>query len=122
MDQYPILVQLLIWVKGRACHHGASDFTTEFLNKVKPIATVISAGDNENYAHPSADALECAGRYTRGSRPKVFSTELARAYKTGKDVHYGNINLRTNGELMIMAQMYEKKQKSDPWDSYVIVE
>lgn len=104
----------------KACHHGASEFSIDFLKAVKPFATVISSGDNESYSHPRADALGCAGRYTRGKRPLVFSTELARSYKSPRQIHHGNINLRTDGDQMILAQMYEKKNASDPWDSYCI--
>ena len=105
---------------AKACHHGSSDFTVEFLKKTKPYATVISSGDNESHAHPRADAIGCAGKYSKSDRPMVFSTELARSYSSGKAIHYGLINLRTNGKEMIMAQMKEKKVKSDLWDSYVI--
>ncbi len=54
----------------------SSGFEVSFMKKMKPYTTVISSGDNESYAHPKADAIGCTGRYTRGSRPKVFSTEL----------------------------------------------
>lgn len=94
---------------AKACHHGSSDFTTDFLQKTMPYATVISSGDNESHAHPRADAIGCAGKYSRSKRPMVFSTELARSYTSGKSIHYGLINLRTNGVEMIMAQMKEKK-------------
>ena len=106
---------------AKACHHGSAEFTTQFLKAVKPFGTVISSGDNENYAHPGAQALGCAGKYTRGKKPLVFSTELARSYKSGKDIHYGNIQLRSDGDLLIMAQMYEKNRASDPWDMYVVL-
>jgi len=105
---------------AKACHHGSSDFTVDFLKKTMPFATVISSGDNESHAHPRADAIGCAGKYSRSKRPMVFSTELARSYASGKAIHYGLINLRTNGKEMIMAQMKEKKLKSDLWDSYII--
>ena len=42
--------------------------------------------------------------------------ELARTYKSGGEIHYGNINLRTDGDTLVIAQMYEKNA-SDPWDS-----
>lgn len=64
---------------AKSCHHGSSEFTVEFMKAVKPFATVISSGDNENYAHPRGDAVGCAGRYSRGVRPVVLSTELARS-------------------------------------------
>ncbi len=104
----------------KACHHGASEFTVDFMKAVKPYATVFSSGDNENYAHPRADALGCAGRYSRGKRPMVFSTELARSMKSADDIHYGLINLRSDGVQMVLAQMLEKKRKSDMWDSYIL--
>lgn len=93
----------------------------DFLEAVKPFATVISSGDNENYSHPRADAIGCAGRYSRGKRPLVFSTELARSYKTGGDIHYGLINLRTDGDQLVLAQMLEKRRTSDLWDSYILL-
>jgi beta-lactamase superfamily II metal-dependent hydrolase len=105
---------------AKACHHGSSEFTIPFLEAVKPRATVFSSGDNENYAHPRADALGCSGRYTRGARPLVFSTELARSHKSSDDIHFGLINCRTDGEKIVLAQMFEKAKRGDVWDSYVI--
>lgn len=64
---------------AKACHHGSPDFSTLFLRAVNPIATVISSGDDESYAHPRPDALGCFGRHGRGGRPLIFSTELARS-------------------------------------------
>jgi beta-lactamase superfamily II metal-dependent hydrolase len=105
---------------AKACHHGASEFTIDFMKKVKPYATVISSGDNETYAHPRSDALGCAGRYSRGDRPLVFSTELARSYKSADDIHYGLINMRSDGKKVLMAQMFEAKKVKDMWDSYLL--
>lgn len=103
---------------AKSCHHGSSDFLTSFMRRLSPYATVISSGDNESYAHPRADALGCAGRYTRGGRPLVFSTELARSINSGGDILYGMINFRTDGETAILAQMKERRSGSDVWDSY----
>ena len=64
---------------AKSCHHGSSEFTIDFLRQVNPYATVISSGDNENYSHPRADAIGSAGKYSRGDKPKVYSTELARS-------------------------------------------
>jgi beta-lactamase superfamily II metal-dependent hydrolase len=105
---------------AKACHHGASEFTVEFMEAVKPYATVISSGDNESYSHPRADAIGCAGRYSRGMRPLVFSTELARSYRSADEIHYGLINLRTDGEKVALAQMLEQRKSSDLWDSYTV--
>ncbi|MCB9514343.1 MAG: hypothetical protein H6694_08530, partial [Candidatus Latescibacteria bacterium] len=103
---------------AKSCHHGSADFTVDFMRRVNPFATVISSGDNESYSHPRADALGCAGRYSRGSRPKVFSTELARSVSSGGDILYGMINCRTDGKRIVMAQMKEKRTGADIWDSY----
>lgn len=64
---------------AKSCHHGSADFSRAFLAAVNPIATVISSGDDEAYSHPRADALGTIGRYSRGIRPLIFSTELARS-------------------------------------------
>jgi len=66
---------------AKSCHHGSGDFSIEFLQSVNPIATVISSGDDEPHAHPRADTLGSIGRYSRGVRPLIFSTELARSAK-----------------------------------------
>lgn len=104
----------------KSCHHGSSEFDVEFLKAIQPYATVVSSGDNENYSHPRADALGCAGRHSRGERPLVFSTELARSYRSADDIHYGLINLRTDGDQMMLAQMLEKRRGTDLWDAYVL--
>jgi beta-lactamase superfamily II metal-dependent hydrolase len=64
---------------AKACHHGSADFTDLFIQAIDPIVTVISSGDNEPHAHPRADSLGAVGRWGRGRRPLVFSTELARS-------------------------------------------
>lgn len=103
---------------AKSCHHGSADFSVQFMRQIQPFATVISSGDNESYAHPRAEAVGCAGRYSRGIRPKVFSTELARSINSGGDVLYGMINCRTDGTQIVMAQMKERRAGSDIWDSY----
>lgn len=64
---------------AKACHHGSADFSDLFLQAIDPLVTVISSGDDEPHAHPRADALGAVGRWGRGARPLVFSTELARS-------------------------------------------
>lgn len=103
---------------AKSCHHGASEFTTEFMNQVNPYATVISSGDNETYSHPRADAIGCAGKYTKSKRPLVFSTELARSIDSTNRIKFGMINLRCDGENIIMAQMKEAVSGASVWDLY----
>lgn len=64
---------------AKACHHGSADFTDLFLRAVNPLATIISSGDDESYAHPRPDALGAFGKCGRGDRPLLFSTELGRS-------------------------------------------
>jgi hypothetical protein len=105
---------------AKSCHHGSSDFRVDFMKAISPFATVISSGDNESYAHPRADAVGAAGRYSRGENPLVFSTELARSYTSSQDILYGMINLRTDGETLVLAQMKERRTGADIWDSYTV--
>jgi hypothetical protein len=104
---------------AKACHHGSSDFTEQFMQLVNPFATVISSGDNEGFSHPRADAIGCAGKYARGDRPLVYSTELARSVNMKNNtILFGMINLRCNGEEIYISQMKEVKSPNDLWDSY----
>lgn len=64
---------------AKACHHGASDVLDSFLSAINPLATIISSGDNEPHSHPRPDALGAYGKSSRGPRPLLFSTELARS-------------------------------------------
>jgi hypothetical protein len=93
----------------------------EYLAAVSPFLTVISSGDAQNYGHPQPDAVGSIGRYSRGPRPLVFSTELARN-ATAKRIHYGLINVRSDGDLVMGAQMFEQRRKSDMWNSFEITE
>lgn len=80
---------------AKACHHGAEDISSTFLQAMSPWATMFSSGDNETYAHPRARALGLAGRFGNvrtGSKtsylgleeekhiaPLIYSTELSRS-------------------------------------------
>lgn len=105
---------------AKACHHGSSDFSVEFLKLVRPRVNVVSSGDNKSFDHPTADALGASGRHTRGDHPLLYSTELARAYGK-KRIHYGLINARSNGKVLVTAQMKEQhRNKDDVWDSFTV--
>ena len=118
-------------------HHGSSDFLDVFLAAVNPAVSIVSSGDNEGYSHPRADTLGCLGRNGRGTRPLIFSTELARSPRietlnmrrrktaeasvetqgsTTADIEeakdrivavYGAINLRSDGHKIVMCQKKE---------------
>ncbi|MCP3962084.1 MAG: hypothetical protein GY719_29935 [bacterium] len=64
---------------AKSCHHGSSDFAPTYMRATNPIATVISSGDAEPHSHPRADTLGSIGLHSRGTRPLIFSTELARS-------------------------------------------
>lgn len=64
---------------AKACHHGSSHVLDSFLAAIHPIATIISSGDQESHSHPRPDALGAFGKNSRGDRPLIFSTELARS-------------------------------------------
>lgn len=105
---------------AKACHHGSSDYLVDYLKKVRPMANVVSSGDNKSFDHPMSDAVGASCRHTRGNHPLFFSTELARA-NSSTGTHYGLINLRSNGKTLTMAQMKEQhKGKKDVWDSYTL--
>ncbi len=107
---------------AKSCHHGASDFTEKFMQLVNPYATVISSGDNEGYSHPRADAIGCAGKYSKSKRPLVYSTELARSTDISSNkILFGMINLRCNGTHIFMSQMKERKNDADLWDAYEVM-
>lgn len=75
---------------AKACHHGAEDVDIAFVKAMAARATVISSGDDENYAHPRPLLMGASGLYGRESRsaeddapmpPLLYSTELSRAVK-----------------------------------------
>lgn len=104
---------------AKACHHGSSDYLVDYLKQVNPMVNVVSSGDNKSFDHPMSDAIGSSCRHARGDHPLFFSTELARA-NTSVGTHYGLINLRSNGEVLTMAQMKEQHEKADVWDSYTV--
>jgi beta-lactamase superfamily II metal-dependent hydrolase len=145
---------------AKACHHGSEDISWTFLKAISPLATMISSGDNEVYAHPRAKMLGLTGAFgalrARGRpqeylglkeeryiAPLIYSTELSRSVelfpphavfnaggsripnaqvqargRTRRDggrraklgdwlladrMVYGLINVRTDGERIVMA-------------------
>jgi hypothetical protein len=132
---------------AKSCHHGSHDFTSEFLRALNPIVTIISSGDEESHAHPRPDTLGTIGKHSRGDRPLIFSTELARSSVefierslkpnkpivdpvTGKELKfskervvtvYGMINIRTDGKNVVIAQKLEAKADRGSWDIHKLV-
>lgn len=146
---------------AKACHHGSADTLLPLIRSINPIATIISSGDDEPYAHPRADALGAIAKCSRGDRPLLLSTELARSSKESikqpaalreqlrdlaarivaasteeeRDLAqtrfeakiaeldrsvavYGAINLRTDGEKVVLAYKLERSTPTRGWDIY----
>jgi len=105
---------------AKSCHHGSSDFSIAFVAAVDAAATVISSGDNEKYAHPRADAIGAVAKYSSAMLPLIFSTELARSVNSSGRTKFGMINLRSDGESLMLSQMKEAGANADLWDSYSV--
>ncbi len=66
-------------------HHGSADFSREFLEKVRPVLSVVSCGDESakaEYIHPRATLVGALGKYSRAIKPLVLVTELVAFLKT----------------------------------------
>jgi hypothetical protein len=74
---------------AKACHHGSDDIDLRFVRAMKARVTVVSSGDNEDYAHPRPRVLGASARYGREAKsvrgetlpPLLYSTELARSVR-----------------------------------------
>lgn len=75
---------------AKACHHGSGDVSYTFLEKIKPIVTIISSGDNESHDHPKPEIVAASAMTghkivedDKMKTPMVYSTELARSIGFG---------------------------------------
>ncbi len=74
---------------AKGCHHGSDDIDLRFVRAMKARTTVVSSGDNEDYAHPRPRVLGASARYGREAKavsgellpPLLYSTELARSVR-----------------------------------------
>jgi beta-lactamase superfamily II metal-dependent hydrolase len=78
---------------AKSCHHGSHKFLDDFLSFIYPLVTVISSGDNETHTHPRPDSLGAIGKRSRGKRPLIFSTELARSAKDKVEIKDADLEL-----------------------------
>ncbi len=105
----------------KACHHGSSEFSSEFLDAAGALISVVSSGDAESYGHPQPDLMGALGRHARDRRrssPRVLY-RVARS-TIGQDIRFGMINVRSNGTWLLGAQLYDRDQGSDPWNCFVL--
>lgn len=81
---------LEFWVDvTKGCRHGSDDIDLRFVRAMNARATIVSSGDNEDYAHPRPRGMGASVRYgreaksTRGATlpPLLYSTELARSVR-----------------------------------------
>ena len=68
-------------------HHGSHEYSSEFLQRVSPVVSVISSGDeNERheYIHPRANLVAALGKNSRPGFPEpvLFVTEMVAFFKT----------------------------------------
>jgi len=108
---------------AKACHHGSSHVLDSFLAAIHPIATVISSGDQESHSHPRPDALGAFGKNSRGARPLIFSSELARSsyefsypykfYEVMKKIEQRIEEVDTKKEKDILRNRMEKLRDSN---------
>lgn len=74
---------------AKGCHHGSDDIDLRFVRAMKARTTIVSSGDNEDYAHPRPRVMGASARYGREAKsvkgetlpPLLYSTELARSVK-----------------------------------------
>jgi glyoxylase-like metal-dependent hydrolase (beta-lactamase superfamily II) len=91
-------------------HHGSHEFSNEFLEKVAPVISLVSSGDEnraKEYVHPRANLMAAVGKWSRGPEPLVFATELA-AFFTFRGGIQPEVHEEEEGELVDIA---ESKQR-----------
>lgn len=68
----------------KAPHHGSGDFDFKALKAARPIAAIISSGDesaNKEHIHPRATLMAALGKVMRGNTGLIFNTELAAFFR-----------------------------------------
>lgn len=87
-------------------HHGSHEFSNEFLEKIAPIISVVSSGDEnraKEYVHPRANLMAAVGKWSRGPEPLVFSTELGAFFAYRGGIH-PELHQEDDGELELIAK------------------
>lgn len=81
----------------KAPHHGSADFDFAALKAMRPVAAIISSGDesaNKEHIHPRATLMAALGKVMRGNTGVIFNTELA-AFFTKRDYSHEREVLKT---------------------------
>lgn len=128
-------------------HHGSDDVSRPFIEAVRPLISIISAGDEDarrDYLHPRANLLAMLGQARRGAEPVVFVTNLAAFDRwAGEAFHavkkngvwvpdltagtfyarersaYGIIHVRTDGQRLFVARAGARKDRFEGY-AYVV--
>jgi hypothetical protein len=108
---------------AKGCHHGSDDIDLRFVRALAARATIISSGDNEDYAHPRPRILGASARYGREALapdgellpPLVYSTELARSVGLGFASHARTV---TEPKQAFDPQQLEVDFDASPAGSY----
>jgi hypothetical protein len=80
----------------KAPHHGSHEFDFKTLQKMAPIVSLVSSGDDSEfweYMHPRANLLCALGKISREDQGIIFSTELAAFFKH-KDLSFKTSDLK----------------------------
>jgi len=125
-------------------HHGSGEYSTGFLQAVRPLVSVVSSGDEnarKEYIHPRATLMNALGRYGRNDAAVVFVTELVAFFemvgwvrpdeKNGIDdkppkpeekdffafrrTAYGQVRVRTDGKRLFV---YTNSGQKDLKEAY----
>jgi beta-lactamase superfamily II metal-dependent hydrolase len=105
-------------VKG--CHHGSDDIDMRFVKAMAARSTVISSGDNEDYAHPRPRVMGASAKYGRESKdtrgdilpPLIYSTELARSVKLD---YAASFRKQNTTPVLLKASEAEVKPLTGPY-------
>lgn len=123
-------------------HHGSDDVSRDFITRIEPLVSIISAGDEDarrDYLHPRANLLGLLGNARRGAEPVIFVTNLAafdrwagrafRAIDQGgqwvpdtsasfyarERTAFGIVHVRTDGERLLVIR---RGARADRFESY----
>ncbi|MEM8694583.1 MAG: MBL fold metallo-hydrolase [Pseudomonadota bacterium] len=80
----------------KAPHHGSGDFDFDGLKAMRPVAAIISSGDEhagKEHIHPRATLMAALGKVMRGNTGLIFNTELAAFFAT-RDYSYRRADLK----------------------------
>ena len=108
-------------------HHGSADFSGGFIQRVEPVVSVVSSGDEsarKEFIHPRATLMGALGKHSRVAEPLIFVTELVAFFqvegwsklanpetaeeKKKKDFFgfsraaFGIVKTRTNGKRLLV--------------------